>query len=173
MVSIPGSKARHRSRKTPTPKQAFAGPPGSSRSSAAGTVIHPPSGPARSPSRMVFNASMLLLMVGASEMCACTSAFAGTTTERLSPRRDFDLHQLARPRKSLDELDLGIIEHDRHRLGNAGQKHFRVVVLVQEEGDADDAAPVAAGFRKEPAGARQDVLVLLLEGGVLLASHAG
>src|SRR5215510_11512717 len=81
MVSITGSKARHRSRKTPTPKQAFAGPPGSSRSSAAGTDIHPRGRPARSPSRMVFSASMLLLMVGASEMCACPSAFAGTTAD--------------------------------------------------------------------------------------------
>src|SRR5262249_38814312 len=78
MASIPDSKARPRSRKIPTPKQAFAGPPGSSQSSAAGMVIHPPSHPAQSPSRTVFSASMLLLMVGASEMCACPSAEAGT-----------------------------------------------------------------------------------------------
>src|SRR5262245_11786153 len=80
MASIPDSKARPRSRKIPTPKQAFAGPPGSSQSSAAGMVIHPPSHPAQSPSRTVFSASMLLLMVGASEMCACPSAQAGTHT---------------------------------------------------------------------------------------------
>src|SRR5215510_10755690 len=84
MASIPDSKARPRSRKIPTPKQAFDGPPGSSQSSAAGTVIHPPSHPAQSPSRTVFSASMLLLMVGASEMCACPSAKAGTQGHMLT-----------------------------------------------------------------------------------------
>src|SRR5262245_46241341 len=93
-------------------------------------------------------------------------------TRRSSLRRDLDLDELGRPRKALDELDLGIVERNRHRFGDAGQQRVRVLVLVQEKGDADDIAPVAAGLRKELAGARQDVLVLLLERGIFLASHA-
>src|SRR5437764_1149721 len=79
-ASTPSSKAGHRSRKIPTQKQAFAGPPGSSQSSVAGMGIPPPSRQARSRSKMVSNNSMLWSPDGASKMCACPSAKAGTNT---------------------------------------------------------------------------------------------
>src|SRR5262245_65721290 len=47
------------------------------------------------------------------------------------------------------------------------------MVLMQVEGDADDVARLAAGLGEKLGGARQDVLVLLLQRWMLFASHAG
>src|SRR5262249_3859509 len=80
-ASTPSSKARRRSRKIQIQAKAFAGLPGSSQSSADGTGTHPPSGLGPSPSKMVFNNSMLSSSDGASEICACPSAQAGTQRE--------------------------------------------------------------------------------------------
>ncbi len=55
------------------------GPPGSSAASAAGTAIHPPNRQVPSPSSTAWNTSTQSPQDGASEMCACPRAFAGTT----------------------------------------------------------------------------------------------